>query len=516
MRFSRRFVLRGLGATVAIPVLPSLLTAREAKAAPAELRPCFVSFATNHGGAWAQSMFPAAPAQGVVKETYAGRETRRFPLTATRSGGQAAVSPVLTAPDTKLTDALLAKMYTVQGVGVPFYIAHNTGGALGNYARNDANGGDGAAAQTGALRPTIDQLMAWSSAFYPDLSSVRQRAIILSGRSSYNYAQPDTRTGAIQEITGGVTTPNQLFDTLFPSGGGPSARRPIVDQVLEAYRQLRQSPRLSTSDKGRLDEHLQRLDEVQRRLGTSVSCTTVARPTNPSMSRTLGDVMYGQAAALDPAAHAQYEQALNDVIVLALSCGVSRIAVNRIDLNFSAFDGDWHQDVIHKSDQADGVSQGIVSAALQKVFAGVVVDLAAKLDAVDMGSGTTLLDQTMLSWVQECGNQTHDSTTIPVVGFGGAQGFLKTGSHLDYRNLAMPISDNETDKRYPGLVWNQWLGTALQAMRIPKSEWEKPAVNGGYPDYNFQNLSWVNVTAAQAWPPAVWAVSGDVLPWLKA
>ena len=516
MTLSRRFVLRGMGATVALPLLPSLLSPREAKAAPAEVRPCFVSFSTNHGGIWAKNMFPTAPASGVETLTYAGRVSRCFPLVAARASGQASLSPVLTAPDAKLTPALVSKMFTVQGFGVPFYLAHNTGGALGNYARCDGNGDDAVAAQTAALRPTIDQIIGWSSAFYPNLSGVRQRVLTISGRSSYNYANPETRAGAIEEITG-INSPNQLFDALFPSGGGPTPRRPIVDKVLEAYQSLRASSRLSAADKIRLDDHLQRLSEVQRRLGTTVSCTNVTRPTNPSMAKTLGDIAYGQTTAHDPAAHAQYEQAINDVIVLALSCGVSRVAVNRIDLNFSDFSsGDWHQDVVHKSDQKDGVAQTILYQALQRVFANVIVDLAAKLDAVDMGSGTTLLDETLLSWVQESGNQTHDSTSIPVVGFGGAQGFLKTGSHLDYRNLTLPFISTETDLRYGGLVWNQWLGTVLQAMRIPRSEWEKPAVNGGYPDYKVQNLGWAEVTAAQAWPPAVWAVSGEVPPWLKA
>jgi hypothetical protein len=515
MTLSRRFVLRGMGATVALPVLPSLLSSREAKAAPGDVRPCFVSFSTNHGGIWAKNMFPTAPAQGVVTQSYAGRVSRRFPLTAARSNGTATVSPVLSAPDTKLTDALVAKMFTVQGFGVPFYLAHNTGGALGNYSRCDGNGADAVATQTAAQRPTIDQIMGWSTSFYPDLSGVRQRVMVVNGRASYNYANPETRTGALQENTG-INSPNELFDALFPQAGGPSPRRPIVDKVLEAYQNLRASPRLSTADKSRLDEHLQRLSEVQRRLSTTVSCTNVGRPTNPMMSRTIGDIMYGQSTALDPAAQAQYLQAINDVIVLALSCGVSRIAVNRIDFNFSDYSGDWHQDVVHQSDQKDGVKQTILYQALQRVFANVIVDLASKLNAVDMGSGSTLLDQTLLSWVQESGNQTHDSTTIPVVGFGSAQGFLKTGSHLDYRNLELPFSTAETDARYPGLVWNQWLGTVLQAMRVPKSEWEKPAVNGGYPDYNLQKLDWVNVTAAQAWPPAVWAVAGEVPPWLKA
>jgi len=164
MKVSRRFVLRGLGAMVAIPVLPSLLRPREAWAQAAlPPAPCFAAFSTNHGGVWSRNMFPAAPATGVETQSYAGRTIRRFPLTAALGDGRARVSPVLTAPEGILTPGLLGKMFTIQGVGVPFYLAHNTGGALGNYARCDGNGGDGLLAQQNAQRPTVDQLMAWSS-----------------------------------------------------------------------------------------------------------------------------------------------------------------------------------------------------------------------------------------------------------------------------------------------------------------------------------------------------------------
>ena len=63
-------------------------------------------------------------------------------------------------------------MNVLWGLDVPFYIAHNTGLHLGNYARNDGNGGDGKAVQA-FPRPTIDQIMAWSPSFYPTCRGIR-------------------------------------------------------------------------------------------------------------------------------------------------------------------------------------------------------------------------------------------------------------------------------------------------------------------------------------------------------
>ena len=86
MSISRRFFLRGTGATLALPLLPSLLSSREARAAETP-RPCYVHYATPHGGIWADRMFPALPATGVQTRQYAGREVRRFDLQLRQSGG---------------------------------------------------------------------------------------------------------------------------------------------------------------------------------------------------------------------------------------------------------------------------------------------------------------------------------------------------------------------------------------------------------------------------------------------
>ena len=264
---------------------------------------------------------------------------------------------------------------------------------------------------------------------------------------------------------------------------------------------------------------MHRVDELQRRLTVSVACGDVPRPTtNPYSSVHAGWVTWNQPYALDPNAHAGYFKALTDVIVLALSCGVSRVASIRVDPHFSTFSGDWHQEVAHQSDVPDGVKQNVLVAAHQRFFADVMVNLAQKLDAVDTGDGMTLLDHTLSVWTQECGNHIHQSESMPIVAFGSAGGFLRTGQACDYRNLPVVYNPGGAEKRVPGLLWHQWLGTVLQAMGIPRSEWENASVNRGYPDYKYANLSSIgaNITVDQAYPESVWSMAGDVLPWLKA
>jgi hypothetical protein len=505
---NRRQVLRGLGGfTLALPLLPSLLTPSEARAQAAAPPKRFIQFCTDHGGVWGVNMFPPDPSEQT--QQYAGRTIRRGPLSLEVQSGRARLSPVLSADSTVLTSGLVAKMNVVRGVDIPFYIAHHTGGHLGNYARNDGNGGDGGYVAQFPRR-TIDQVMAWSPSFYPSLSGVRERTLVLGERISYGYSNPQSPSNGsdIQALAATAASSRQLFNKLFPEPPGGGGRLPIVDRVFESYQRLRQSNRrLSTEDRRRLDEHMQRVSELQRRLSTVASCSDVPRPTQDNEP-----ITWDPGFPFQPDSHGRYFQLYNDVIVMALLCGVSRIAVVKVDPTFSTFTGDWHQDIAHRATDPEGGPQATLTAAHQRFFETVMVDLARKLD-VDDGTGRTLLDNSLLVWTQESGNRTHDSQSIPIITFGSAGGFLRTGQYVDYRNLTRVFSTDEAERRWPGLTYNQWLGTVLQAMGLQRQEYEASDV-AGY-GVKYSNVQWTQITTAEAYPEVIWSVAGEVLPWLR-
>ena len=119
-------------------------------------------------------------------------------------------------------------------------------------------------------------------------------------------------------------------------------------------------------------------------------------------------------------------------------------------------------------------------------------------------------------WTQESGEYTHAGQGMPVVTAGGAAGFLSTGNYCDYRNPSIVIDAGEqgnTAKIYGGLLWQQWLGTALQAMGLARTDYEQNGL-GGYPT----RIKYIGKESiyASSYPDAVWNVAGDVLPYLKA
>jgi hypothetical protein len=455
-------------------------------------------------------MFPSASLASNRQALFADHDIGSGPLTSTLNGDARVVSPILSGASSTFTEALLAKMNVLYGLDVPFYIAHNTGLHLGNYARNDGNGGDGGAVQA-FPRPTIDQIMAWSPNFYDDLSSVRERSMVMSSRPvSWNYSDPEKQGGTIDNVRG-YDSSRALFDKIFVAPDtGPAPRPLIVDRVLESYKNLRNgNRRLSAADKQRLDDHMARIAELERKLTAGASCGDVMKPTDDAQNH------YGNTEK-DAIA---YGKLWNEVVAAAFVCGTSRIGVLGYGSTdkFVAYGGDWHQEVAHQWQLAD--KQELIKQSYQKVFEGVFLDLAAKLN-IEEAPGMTYLDNSLLVWSQECGMSTHDSVTIPVVTFGGAAGFFKTGQLCDYRRIGNANSTFDPmagGKQYLGLLYNQWLATVLQAMHVPPSDFER----WGHKGYGVPFIS------KESWTPPYakhygdtssryFTSASDVLPFLKA
>ncbi|RYE94104.1 MAG: DUF1552 domain-containing protein [Myxococcales bacterium] len=480
MEFNRRMWLRGAaGFTLALPFLPSLAP-RSAQAGPAPARRRFIALGTEHGCIRQANMLPDA-SKLPDQLDYAGHKVRRGDLALTVSGGRASLSPVLSASASLLTPALVKKMNVLRGFDVVPNLGHHRGGHLGNFADNDGN----LEGQMGlAHRPTIDQVLAWSKSFYPSLDTIKERSLHGAvwwgdGNLSWGYANPSTQSGTIQPLNIEYDS-LALFNKIFvPPTTGPQ-RTPLVDLVLEDYKRVRHtSRRLSAADRQRLDDYMGRMSELQRKLKVNASCGSVTVPTTSSSKVREGDPSFD----VNPVTQAAAWQLVNDVVVAAFACDTSRIATLRVGDTeiFSNFTGSWHHEVAHLAWKLDDLTpQQNLVASRQRIFEHVFLDLAAKLDAVQEVDGT-LLDSTLLQFTQEAGPSTHSQREMPVITAGSAAGALRTGHHCDYRNLDAPGSGEGTESvtTHRGLLYNQWLGTVLQAMGLPPSEYESGGL-GGY------------------------------------
>lgn len=519
---SRRAILMGAGGfTLALPFLASLQP-RSASARPLTPARRFVAIVSGHGGVWESNFFPA-DAMATESADYAGHTIRRGPLVRSEQDGVASLSPVLRASATDLSAALIGKMNVIRGIDSIIHIGHNAGGMLGNPNATDDTT---TAAQTTA-RPTVDQVLAYSEWFYGDLSTNLERSMLAGSSRSFGWSSPESGTGEIQRVSG-VHSPLELFHRIFVPNDDAEAgnQRPlVVDRVLEHYRTIRDgNRRLSPADRQRLDDHMERIDELQRKLQVVVDCGDVVPPTVDNVDQWNPPYRY------DPTMHAQWYQAMNDVITAAFMCDTSRIAVLTLDDNstFSPYEGDWHQDIAHLAAHQNlpadisipGLSdlpQNILAQSHQRVFEDVFVDLIRKLD-VDDGTGQTLLDGSFVMWTQESGPATHECTNLPIVTAGGANGAITTGQVLDYRNLDRPYEDLVwgspnagligPDQLYVGLTLNQYYATILQSMGLPPEAYEETAGRG-------YGEATPTPFRQPFYPASVVAEMGQRLPWLS-
>jgi len=496
-------VLRGAaGFTLGMPFLFSLLGKSEEARAQALGHPKqFVAYGTCDGGLWQEFMYPG---DGALKDSMsapAGHTVRRGRLSATTDGETAALSPVLSAKSSLLTPALANKLNVLRGLDISFYMGHHGGGHLGNFGKSDQ--GDSL-----PLLPTIDQLLANSDKFYGNAQGVMERSLVI-GREGMSW---EAQQGGVTSIS-----PNNdqksLFKSIFRAGASeqPSMPpKPIVDLVIEDYRRLRDgNRRLSAADKVRLEEHLARLAELERKLEVvpAVTCGDVKEPASAGSKR-------GNASA-----QAAYVRVFNDIIVAAFACGTSRIATlstgdASTEYSFSDYTGDWHGDIAHGAFD-EGASQAerndkekLLVAAGRTFFEGVFLDLASKLDAVDVGDGTTLLDNSLLQWTQEAGSETHTQIEMAVVTAGSAGKFFQTGNYLDYRQK---VVTSQNGKPTPGILYNQYLGNVLQAMGLAPAEFNVDG-NGGYGRLHMGDASWY--PGYKAYKDSAVKALNDLLPYL--
>lgn len=510
----RQFLIGAGGFTLALPVLPSLLVEKAYGADPILMRkPRLWWMMTNHGAALERAFFPDASPLTDTQQLFGDHSVAAGALRATTSGSDAALSPILHAPASLLTDRRLAQINVLRGLDIPFGIGHHTGGHLGNYARNEALGGAGRDAQSDP-RPTIDQLLAWSPSFYADLSAVRERALVMGTREiSFGFSNPSAASGTVQNIRGAQSS-LELFHRIFVPAGTPHGGRvPVVDRVLQSYQRLRNgNRRLSAADRQRLDDHMDRIAELQRKLNVAVpvACGGVATPSDDSALH----------ASLEPADAVRYAQLYNEVVAAAFICGASRIAAIGIadEQRFVDFAGDWHSDVAHH--WLDAPKQDLLERSYQSIFQNVFLDMVARLDVEEAG-GLSYLDNSLLVWSQESGMSTHDPLSLPVLTAGSAAGFFRTGLSVDYRRVGnadskfQPLLD--ADATYAGMLYNQFLASVLQAMGMPPSEFER----WGHKGYGLTLVEKAGVSLPfaehyQDSSSRYFQIASDVLPFLKA
>jgi Protein of unknown function (DUF1552) len=243
------------------------------------------------------------------------------------------------------------------------------------------------------------------------------------------------------------------------------------------------------TDRQRLDDHISRLGELEKLVGSTNApsaraCENRPRPTQGSQQ--FGDG-YSYGAPTFSGSYRDYARVYNEVFAVAFACGTSRIAVmDGGRFADSTFSGSWHQDVAHNYQSR----QPLIVAHYREFFEFVFLDMANRLNSIPTTPGRTVLDDSLMMWTQESGMNTHYPISIPIITAGGAGGAVNTGNYIDYRNKernqffqvgGVPVGDQ---RQYFGLTYNQFLASTLQSMGVGPAEYERWGHKGyGAPGY---------------------------------
>ncbi len=420
-RISRRAMLRGAGAALALPLLEAMLPAlaRASGAAP-PLRAAFLYVPNGiHMPDW------------TPKGAGAGFE----------------LSPVL-EPLRAVRDDLLV----LSGLTLDPARANGDGG--GDHARAMASfltgrhprKTDGADLRAGI---SIDQVAARAvghATRFPSLE-IGCEGGKNAGQCDHGYSCAYQSNLSWRSETTPVTkeiNPRLVFDRLFgsPFCGGDEARalqdrhrKSILDHVAEDARQIRGT--LGAADRRKLEEYLTCLREVEQRISRAEPSRDVGRD---GYTRPLGI----------PADHQEHLRLMADLLCLAFQSDLTRVATfvfandgsNRSYPAIGIPDG--HHDLSHHG--GDPARQAKVRE-INLFHAAQLGYLLQKLKATPEGNGT-LLDHCMIvygSGISDGNAHSHDELPILLAGRGG--GTIRTGRHLLYpketplMNLYLSILD---------------------------------------------------------------------------
>ena len=427
-QLSRRALLRGTGAALALPYLDAMLPAPARAAGATPKPPVRLFFYICGGGAYvpywsiddAGRKADLRPEKSVVYQ--AGPRECDEPL--------GTLSPTLEPLERHKKDVLVLGGLTL----------------IDTHQFEDGHSAEIAALLTAApLRrdrvhcgPSVDQVAArhFERATAVDslvlgLSGARPGGAKGVGRvyaQHYSWRTPTTPTGEER-------SPRAVFDRLFrsPSSRRGSVtdadRRSVLDLVREEAKTLRSG--LGADDRRKLDEYLTAVRDVERRIEAAAR-----KPPGPDAPSLLGDPRFkGVAAVPDgagvPAEYADYDRLMVDLVAVAFAADLTRVAV----LTHGGYRSypevgvkRGHHDLQHHEGDPDKRAD---LRAVDRFNVGLFAAALDRLKAVRDGSGT-LLDHSLALWASGMSNgNRHARENLPVLVAGRAGGSVRPGRYVD-------------------------------------------------------------------------------------
>ena len=398
----RRTFLRGAGATIALPLLESMVPALT------PLRLTAASRVKRFVGIW----HPHGAAPGYWSPVQEGRDFE-FSFIA------------------KPLEPFRDRVVLISGLDMPEATAtdeepggdHARGAVLLSGARPRRN------AVSPFLGTTIDQVIAGKHGQDTLLPSIQLGVEDTGNFGNCNWGYSCAYTNSISWASPTEPLPTQVnprvvFERMFGDGAsqeermaGRKTNASILDSVTRELGSLKKD--LDAGDRARLDTYLENIHELERRIKIA---------TRESTQELSMDVPFG----LPESKHVHF-RLMYDLMALAFEGDITRVGTFMLGRDLSGttfpesgFTGGWHA-TSHHGDKPENVAN---YAKINRYHVQNLVYFCEKLRSIPDGDGT-LLDHVLIYKGSNMGNShRHAHEKVPVMLVGGIDGTFKGNRHL--------------------------------------------------------------------------------------
>jgi hypothetical protein len=399
---ARRTFLRGVGVTLALPLLDSMVPAQT------PLRKTAASPVRRFVGIW----HPHGAAPGYWSPLQEGAD---FEFSFITKPLEPFRDRVVLISGLDMTDA----MATTEEPGGD----HARGAVLLSGTRPRRN------AVSPYLGVTVDQLIAQKYGQDTILSSIQLGVEDVGNFGNCNWGYSCAYTNSISWTSPTQPLPTEVnprvaFERLFGDGASPEERltgrkqnASILDSVTYELASFKKD--LGAGDRTRLDTYLENIRELERRIKIAMS-KTVSEPS--------GEIPFG----LPESKHVHF-RLMYDLMALAFEGDITRSATMMLGRDLSGtsfpesgFTGGWHG-TSHHGDKPDNIAN---YAKMNRYHVQNLAYFVEKLKKIPDGDGS-VLDHVLIYKGSNMGNShRHAHEKVPVILVGGIDGSFKGNRHI--------------------------------------------------------------------------------------
>ncbi len=225
--------------------------------------------------------------------------------------------------------------------------------------------------------------------------------------------------------------PRIVFESMFGEGGSAKERRDalrkqasLLDSMADEIGRLKRD--VGPQDRRKIDQYLESVREVERRIHKAEA-----------------DVNKGQLADLErplgvPASYGEHARLMFDLQVLAMQGDITRVMTFQLARETSNRSypeigvSDSHHPLSHHGNDPNKIAR---MAKINQFHVSLFAGFLKKLKDTPEGEGT-LLDNTLCLYGSGMGNPNkHDHTNLPTIVAGGKASGMKGGRHVQYKDV---------------------------------------------------------------------------------